>query len=85
VLVATIAGEGLNFPAVDCVVLAGGQRSPIRLLQNIGRGGRASGDQARTINVIDTFDLGHPITIRHSRERRRTCVAAGYQVSGAGG
>jgi len=55
VLIGTILKEGVNLPAMDAVVLAGGLSSPIALVQKVGRVLRRNErfDYAEVIDFID--------------------------------
>lgn len=65
----TIADEGLDLPALDCLILAGGGRSSTRAFQRIGRVLRLSSGKDRAI-VFD-FEDGTPMLNRHSKVRRK--------------
>lgn len=72
VSIATMAvGEGANLVNVDTVILAGGGKGSIRLLQRIGRGIRKT-DSKKEMLVIDLEDWFNPITSKHSRIRKQT-------------
>jgi len=79
----TIFDEGINIPAIDFLILGGGGKSPIKALQRVGRGLRKV-EGKRGLAVVDFHDVGHPVTLRHSLERRRAYGQAGYPVQGAG-
>lgn len=55
VLIGTILKEGVNLPAMDAVVLAGGLSSPVALVQKVGRALRRNErfDYAEVIDFID--------------------------------
>jgi len=70
IFVATeILGEGVDIPAIDVLVLAGGGKSHIRTLQRVGRGMRRKEDGENRLTVIDFIDQGNKYTERHSSER----------------
>ena len=55
VLIGTILKEGVNLPAMDAVVLAGGLSSPVALVQKVGRALRRNErfDYAEIIDFVD--------------------------------
>ena len=68
-----------SLPSASVVVLAGGKKSKVRLLQEIGRGLRAQKDK-EYCTVIDTIDQQHYLTFQHCQERFRTMIAAGFKI-----
>lgn len=55
VLIGTILKEGVNLPAMDAIVLAGGLSSPVALVQKVGRALRRNErfDYAEIIDFVD--------------------------------
>ena len=60
--------EGVDIPSLDVVINAGGGRSEIMTLQNIGRGLRKFEGKERAL-VIDFFDNSHRFLVEHFGER----------------
>jgi len=60
--------EGVDLPALDCVINAAGGKSEIALLQSIGRGLRATKDKDSVL-IVDFLDLSHHYLISHFGER----------------
>jgi superfamily II DNA or RNA helicase len=60
--------EGVDLPALDCVINAAGGKSEIVLLQSIGRGLRATKDKDSVL-IVDFLDLSHHYLISHFGER----------------
>jgi superfamily II DNA or RNA helicase len=60
--------EGINIPSLDVVVNAGGGKSEIATLQQIGRGLRKT-DEKSTVTIVDFFDPSHNYLISHFGER----------------
>ncbi len=76
----TIFDVGVDLPAVRRLVLAGGGKSDLRVLQRIGRGMRRTGpDDA--LAVLDFREVGHPTLERHAKFRMGTAQRAGFTVS----
>ncbi len=71
--------EGADFPSLESVVLAGGGRSVIKLLQRIGRGMRKA-DGKDSFSVYDFNDQSHKILAKHAAERRRVLKAEGHAL-----
>lgn len=58
-IASSIADEGLDVPALDGVVLAGGGKSSTKALQRIGRALRRSGDDGKEYaEIVDFMDEG---------------------------
>jgi len=77
----TILDTGVDMPAVSAVILAGGQRSLIRLYQRIGRGMRPKKTGENIVYIVDFIDLTHKYLAIHSKERYLTVKAEeGYKV-----
>ena len=68
VVATTIWKEGLDVPSMNCLMVAGGGKSEIALLQSIGRGLRAT-DEKDSVLIIDFLDLSHHYLISHFGER----------------
>lgn len=68
VIATTIWKEGINLPTLDCVIIAGGGKSEIGLLQNIGRGLRTA-EGKDSVLIVDFLDLSHHYLISHFGER----------------
>jgi superfamily II DNA or RNA helicase len=80
VLVATdVYGEGIDVPAVATLVLAGGGRAHIKLLQKIGRGLRTAEDK-NVVHVWDFLDDTSPYLLEHSEARHRLYKREGFEV-----
>jgi superfamily II DNA or RNA helicase len=80
VFIATnIFDEGIDVPAVDTVVLAGGGKSEIRSLQRIGRGLRQKSG-SNLLVVHDFLDDTNKHLFKHSEERILTYEKEGFDV-----
>ena len=81
VLVATtIFDEGIDIPTLDSVILAGGGKSYIRLIQRIGRSMRTVDSKQNAI-IIDFLDTCHHLLKRHSAERLKLYKTKNYPVT----
>lgn len=65
-MVSTLLREGVDVPELDTVVLAGGQKSKIQLIQTIGRTLRPEG--SKNSKIIDFNDFGNWVS-DHTMER----------------
>lgn len=72
--------EGLDLPTLESVVLGGGGKSVIKLLQRIGRGMRKA-DGKETFQVWDFADTSHKILASHAAERRRVLKGEGHKLT----
>jgi superfamily II DNA or RNA helicase len=77
VIASTVWSEGTNIPSLNCCILGGGGKSPIKLLQNIGRGMRISKGKSH-FTIIDFDDISHKYLINHSSERYKTYENLGW-------
>lgn len=79
VIATNIFDEGVDVPALDVIILAGGGKSYVRLLQRIGRGlRRKEGDNRLT--VYDFWDDTNKYLIEHSEQRYNTYIEEGFEV-----
>lgn len=65
----TVADEGLDLPSVGFVLMAGGGKSRIKVLQRLGRGLRRKKDGQNVVYVVDFKDMGHVYLNAHSNSR----------------
>jgi superfamily II DNA or RNA helicase len=78
-VVSTIWDEGVDAPDIDHIILAGGGKSDLQLLQRIGRGMRKKSD-GRSLLVSDYLDLHATILTRHSVDRFLAVRTAGFSL-----
>ncbi len=79
VIATNIFGEGVDVPAVGFLVLAGGGKGHIKILQKIGRGMRAKeGDNV--LHVLDFVDLTNKYLAEHSAIRAELYEQEGFDV-----
>ena len=64
----TIADEGLDIPTLNCVILAGGGKSPTKCKQRVGRAIRKTPDKEVSM-IFDFMDIGK-YTRKHSVSRK---------------
>lgn len=64
----TIFDDGVDIPEIHSVILAGGKKSPVKLLQRIGRGLRKSSTKSK-VKIINFYDHMFPSLEKHSKER----------------
>lgn len=80
VLVATdVFGEGVDIPAIKSLVLAGGGKSHIRILQRVGRGLRTCDAKERLL-VYDFLDDTCDYMLDHSEQRYDLYKEEGFEV-----
>jgi superfamily II DNA or RNA helicase len=72
-----ILDEGVNVPEMNAVILAGGGKSHIKLLQRIGRGMRKKGGD-NVLHVYDFVDRANKHLFSHSEERIGTYIDEGF-------
>jgi len=79
VVATPIYDEGIDVPAVDVLVLAGGGKSPIRLLQRVGRAVRKRPGKSM-VKVYDFADGHHKYLRRHFSARRRIYEREKFEI-----
>lgn len=77
-IVSTIFDFGHDVPSASQLILAAAMRSPLRTIQRFGRGLRRKPSGDNRVDVIDFYDLGHPMLRRHADERRQTYARKGF-------
>jgi superfamily II DNA or RNA helicase len=81
----TLYDEGVDFPTLDVVALAGGKKAKGKVFQRLGRSQRRGfhkdGSRKDTAIVIDIFDEGHRTLKSHSLRRLRAMHDAGVVLS----
>lgn len=66
-LVSTLLGEGVDIPAMTAIIMAGGLKTPVGVVQKVGRALRISPGKEEAI-IIDFRDKG-PFLAQHFQER----------------
>lgn len=79
VIATNIFDEGVDVPALDVIILAGGGKSYVRLLQRLGRGLRKKEGNNR-LTVYDFWDDTNKYLIAHSERRYDTYIEEGFEV-----
>lgn len=80
VLASSVFDEGASIPAIRSVVFAGARKSPVELLQRIGRGVRRKAGDDNTVIVVD-FDPVHTTMMHdHFEARLATYRDEGFKV-----
>ncbi len=69
VLSSSLADEGLDLPTLNCVILAGGGKSPTKCKQRVGRAIRKTAGKIYSV-IFDFLDVGIH-TKKHSRARKK--------------
>jgi superfamily II DNA or RNA helicase len=80
VLASTIFDKGVDLPSVECLIIAGGQRSPLLSIQRVGRALRKKKSGDNRVLIIDFFDAGHRNLRSQSEDRRRTYQRKGFPI-----
>lgn len=77
VICSGIWSEGVNIKSLNVVITAGGGKSEINVMQNIGRGLRKTTTKD-TVYIYDFVDLSHHYLTSHFAERLLTYMDAGW-------
>lgn len=78
-LASTVVDEGIDFACINHLIIAGGEKSPIKGIQRLGRGLRATGE-GEQVNVIDFLDRTCDVLQRHSKKRMKLYQSEGHTV-----
>lgn len=79
VLVGTVLKEGLDLPNTQGIVMGGGKKSAVQVMQQIGRGFRIAAGKEDCI-VCDYNDNQHGTLFEHSQNRLKLMRHAGFDV-----
>jgi len=80
-IVATpIFDEGMDVPEIRVLVLAGGGKSQIKLLQRVGRGMRRKTTGDNVVKIYDFLDVGNKYLASHARRRISVYEQQGFEV-----
>jgi superfamily II DNA or RNA helicase len=72
VIMSTVGDEGIDMPNVRAGINAGGQRSPLRVMQRLGRTVRKKHEGENAIDFLDTYDTTHRNLLSQADDRRKT-------------
>ncbi len=78
-ITSTIADEGLNIARADVVVFAGAGKSPVRLIQRIGRALRKYKGK-KHVKIIDFVDNNDTTLLSHTIQRRKVYEAENIEI-----
>ena len=76
ILATTVFKEGVDIPELDCIIMAGGGKSEISVLQTVGRGLRRTKTKENVL-IIDFIDPNHYLA-EHSVERMGVYIENGW-------
>lgn len=68
VITTTIADEGLDIPAINCLIVAGGGKSFVKTIQRVGRCLRLKSD-CSAAEVVDVMDITNSYLRNHAKAR----------------
>ena len=72
ILASTIFGQGVDIPWIHTLILAGGGRGTVPIIQRFGRATRKHSDTQKVkATVIDFMDMFSPMAISQSNKRRQ--------------
>ena len=80
IVAAPIFDEGVDVPAIRCLILAGGGKAPITLLQRVGRALRKKKDGSNTCQIHDFFIFGNSHLESHSLQRIGVYEREGFDI-----
>lgn len=81
VLIGTpVFGEGVDIPAIEVLVIADGQKSLRKILQQVGRALRKKKKGENVVTIVDFADFAHPLLAAHSAERIKTYEREQFEV-----
>jgi len=74
-----IFDEGVDVPALDTLILAGGGKSQLKLLQRVGRGLRRK-EGRNIVHIHDFLDGSNKYLLEHTEERVAVYRREGFEV-----
>ena len=77
----TIFDEGIDFPALKSIIMCGGGKSVIKVMQRLGRGLRKH-ESKKGLIVVDFYDESSATLKRHSKARIEVYKEEGFKVIG---
>ncbi len=79
-IIATVVfDDGLDLPELRSIIMAGGGKSKVAMLQRIGRGLRIAKGKKEFV-LVDFKDSSGHILKRHSKQRRETWEDEGFEI-----
>ncbi len=79
IIATTVWDEGVDIPELRSIILAGGGKSKVAMLQRIGRGLRIAKGK-RSFALIDFHDSSGYILEKHSKQRREVWESEGFEI-----
>ena len=79
VITSTIFSEGLSIQGMRSLILAGARKTPVELLQRIGRGIRAK-EEDNTVLIVDFVPSHSDMLRRHALERLAVYRDQGFEI-----
>ena len=79
ILVTVVFDEGLDLPELRSIILAGGGKSKVAMLQRVGRGLRTAKGKKEFV-LVDFDDTSGYILKRHSKQRREVWEDEGFTI-----
>jgi superfamily II DNA or RNA helicase len=79
IIATTVFDEGMDLPELRSIILAGGGKSKVAMLQRIGRGLRIAKGKL-SFSLIDFKDTSGYIMKKHSKMRRDTWIEEGFDI-----
>lgn len=83
-IISSVGDEGMDIPSVGAVILAGGGKSRIQLIQRIGRGSRSKKRGWNVVYILDFWDGSHVYMRGHSKKRLKICVDIECRIAADG-
>lgn len=81
VIIATpIFDEGMDMPEIKVLVLGGGGKSQIKLLQRVGRGMRKKKEGENVVEIFDFKDTGQRYLSAHAKRRLGVYEREGFDI-----
>ena len=74
-----VADEGIDFDSIHNLIVATGEKSPIKVIQRLGRGLRSDGE-GDIVNVIDFYDDTSRYLRKQSKKRIRLYEQEGHMI-----
>ncbi len=79
IIATTVFDEGLDLPELAAIILAGGGKSKVAMLQRMGRGLRRA-SRKKVFRLVDFYDTSGYIMRNHSKLRKATWLEEGFDI-----
>lgn len=81
IIATPVFDEGADIPNLRVLIIAGGGKSPIKIIQRMGRGMRKKEEGDNVVEIFDFLDAQNKFTHKHSMLRKKVYQNEGFDTS----